>query len=173
MQLPNIIRTAIKAGNVAVNGAGHGAWDAVHIEDLVLLYELLLAKVLAGDDIPSGKRGVYFAETGDYTWLQLSQGLADELAKQGVLKSNEVKHLSLQEAADLWSRGNVQIAELGFASKRVFPFRRFHWMLLTIRISSRSRADLSRKLGWKPMRTRGDFFDSFKDEVATIAAEFK
>ena len=38
-------------------------------------------------------------------------------------------------------------------------------------LSSRSRADLSRKLGWKPTRTRGDFFESFKEEVKTVAAE--
>lgn len=41
-----------------------------------------------------------------------------------------------------------------------------------IEYSSRSRADLSRKLGWKPTRTRGDFFETFEEEVKTIAAEF-
>lgn len=116
-QLPAIIRTAIKSGVVAVNGPGNGAWDSVHIADLALLYELLLVKVLAGDDVPSGKQGIFFSETGDYTWLQLSQGLADQLFYQGLLKSNEVKHLSLNEAAALWSRGNLQYSELCFASK--------------------------------------------------------
>ena len=119
IQLPNIIRSAIKSGNVNVLGAGTGTWDTVHVEDLAQLYELLLMRVIVGDDIPSGKQGIFFAETGDYTWLQLSQGLANELANQGVLKSNEVKHLSLKEAANLgtFTGGNVQLAELAFASK--------------------------------------------------------
>lgn len=55
IQLPTIIRTAIKKGHVDVVGEGTGVWDAVLIQDLVLLYELLLAKVLSGDDVPSGK----------------------------------------------------------------------------------------------------------------------
>lgn len=117
IQLPTIIRTAIKSGQVSVNGPGNGVWDAVHIDDLTLLYELLLAKVLAGEDVPSGRQGIFFSETGDYTWLQLSQGLADELFRQGVLKTKEVRHLSLKDAADLWSGGNLQYSELGFASK--------------------------------------------------------
>jgi nucleoside-diphosphate-sugar epimerase len=117
IQLPTIIRAAIKSGQVIVNGAGTGVWDAVPIADLAPLYELLLAKVLAGENIPSGKRGIYFSETGDYSWRQLSEGLAAELFKQGLVKTAEVKSVSLQEAADQWSGGNTQVAELDFGSK--------------------------------------------------------
>jgi len=45
------------------------------------------------------------------------------------------------------------LGELGFAS------------------NSRSRAELSRELGWKPVRTRGDFRESFREEVEVIVAE--
>lgn len=117
IQLPTVIRSAIKTGQVGVNGPGNGVWDAVHIADLCLLYELLLAKALAGDEVPYGKRGIFFSETGDYNWLQLSRGLANELYQQDILETNEVKHLPLKEAADLWSNGNLQYSELGFASK--------------------------------------------------------
>jgi hypothetical protein len=117
IQLPTIIRTAIRSGHVSVIGPGNGVWDAVHIADLTLLYELLLAKVLAGDDVPSGRQGIFFSETGDFTFLELSQGLADELFKQDVLPTRQVRHLPLQEAADLWSGGNMQYSELGYASK--------------------------------------------------------
>jgi len=117
IQLPTIIRTAIKKGRVDVVGDGTGAWDAVHIQDLTLLYELLLAKVLNGDDVPSGKQGIFFSETGDYTWMQLAEGLANELHNQGILKTTQVEHLSLQEAARQWGNGSSQYAELGFASK--------------------------------------------------------
>lgn len=89
----------------------------MHIDDLTTLYELLLVKALAGENIPSGKKGIYFSETGDYSWKQLSQGLADELYKQGLIKTKEVKSLSLQEGADLWAGGNKQFVELGFGSK--------------------------------------------------------
>lgn len=117
IQLPTIIRTAIKKGYVDVVGDGTGAWDTVHIQDLALLYELLLAKVLNGDDVPSGKQGIFFSETGDYTWMQLAEGLANELHNQGILKTTQVEHSSLQEAAQQWGNGSSQYAELGFASK--------------------------------------------------------
>lgn len=117
IQLPTIIRTAIKKGQVDVIGEGTGAWDAVHIQDLATLHELLLAKVLQGEDIPSGKEGIFFSETGDYTWMQLAEGLANELHRQGILKTADVGHLSLQEAAKEWGSGSPQYAELRFASK--------------------------------------------------------
>jgi nucleoside-diphosphate-sugar epimerase len=104
-------------GHVDVVGDGTGAWDAVHIQDLAPLYELLLAKVLQGEYIPSGKEGIFFSETGDYTWMQLAEGLAKELHRQGILKTTDVKHLNLQEAAEQWGNGSIQYAELGFASK--------------------------------------------------------
>jgi nucleoside-diphosphate-sugar epimerase len=118
IQLPILIRSALKTGRVSVLGPGSGAWDAVHIDDLVLLYELLLAKVLNGDqDVPSGKKGIFFSETGDYTWLQLAEGLAKAMKKQGLIETDEPKHLALKEAADLWAGGNESYVELGFASK--------------------------------------------------------
>jgi nucleoside-diphosphate-sugar epimerase len=117
IQLPAIIRTAIKKGQVDVVGDGTGAWDAVHIQDLAPLYELLLVKVLQVEDVPSGKQGIFFSETGDFTWMQLAQGLANELHRQGILKTADVKHLTLQEAAEQWGNGSPQYAELGFASK--------------------------------------------------------
>jgi nucleoside-diphosphate-sugar epimerase len=117
IQLPTIIRTAIKKDHVDVVGDGTGAWDAVHIQDLAPLYELLLVKVLQGEDVPSGKQGIFFSETGDFTWMQLAQGLANELHRQGILKTADVKPLTLQEAVEQWGNGSPQRAELGFASK--------------------------------------------------------
>jgi nucleoside-diphosphate-sugar epimerase len=153
IQLPTLIRTAIKRGQVEVIAPGNGVWDAVHIADLVTLYEVILSKVLEGTPIPSGKKGIYFSETGDYTWRSMAEGLAAELHRQGVLKTAEVKDVSLKEGAELWSGGNMQLGELGFAS------------------NSRSRAELSRELGWKPVRTRGDFRESFREEVEVVVAE--
>ncbi|KFY30568.1 hypothetical protein V494_08112 [Pseudogymnoascus sp. VKM F-4513 (FW-928)] len=155
IQAPTLIRTAIKRGQAVVLGEGTGVWDAVDIADLTPLYELLLTKVLAGENIPSGKQGIYFSETEDYSWKQLSQGIADELSKQGIIKTNEVQSIPLQEGADLWAGGQKLYVELGFAS------------------NSRSRAKLSRQLGWAPKRTKGDFLKSLKGDVEAIAKESK
>ena len=95
IQLPSLICAALKTGQVGVIGAGDGVWDAVHIEDLVLLNELLLSKVLSREDIPSGCKGIYFSETGDYTWMSIAQGIACEMYKQGALQTADVKQLTL------------------------------------------------------------------------------
>lgn len=117
IQAPTLIRTAVKLGQAVVLGEGTGVWDSVNIADLTPLYELLLYKVLVGEKIPSGKQGIYFSETGDYSWKQLSQAIADELFKLGLIKTDEVKSIPLQEGADLWSGGEKQYVELGFSSK--------------------------------------------------------
>jgi len=64
IQLPAIIRTAIKKGHVDVVGDGTGTWDAVHVQDLTPLYELLLVKVLQGEDVASGKQGIFIRRDG-------------------------------------------------------------------------------------------------------------
>ena len=63
IQLPNLIRTALKTGQVGVIGAGDGVWDAVHIDDFVLPYKLLLSKDLKGENIPSGRKGFFFRDS--------------------------------------------------------------------------------------------------------------
>jgi nucleoside-diphosphate-sugar epimerase len=157
IQLPTIIRSALKVGHVSVLGPGNGTWDAVHIADLVTLYELLLSKVLSESEstspIPFAKSGIYFSETGDYTFNELAQGLAAELYHQGALQSTEVKHVSIPELTELYGNANDLYSELGYAS------------------NSRSRAELGRELGWKPTRTRADFKKNFREEVETIISE--
>ncbi|KAH8816991.1 NAD dependent epimerase/dehydratase family protein [Xylogone sp. PMI_703] len=155
VQVPTIIRTALEMGQVGVIGNGYGVWDAVHIGDVTPLYELLLAKVLAGEDIPYGPKGIFFAETEDFTWLSLAEGLAKEMYKQGALKTADVKHLTVEEASKVWTRGSLQLAELGFGS------------------NSRSRAVLSRELGWKPTKTRGDLQKSFEVEIKMTLEEYQ
>ena len=87
IQVPTIIRSALEDGQASVLGGGKTIWDHVHIADLVLLYEVVLAKVLAGDDIPSGEKGIFFSETGENTFLDLSQVVANAGFALGVLKT--------------------------------------------------------------------------------------
>jgi hypothetical protein len=54
------------------------------------------------------EKGFSFSETGDFTWVQLAQALADELCKQGLVKTAVVNHLTLSEAAEQWAHGSAQ-----------------------------------------------------------------
>ncbi|KAK4695871.1 hypothetical protein P7C71_g1958, partial [Lecanoromycetidae sp. Uapishka_2] len=119
IQVPGIIRAAIKSEQVEVIGDGKGIWDHVHVEDLAMLYEVLVVRILAGQEVTSGERGIYFSANGTHSWRELAEGLADSMHTLGVSKTEQIKSISLEEAAQKWAGGSELLAELGFASKYV------------------------------------------------------
>jgi nucleoside-diphosphate-sugar epimerase len=151
IQIPLLIRLAIRFGQAQVIGEGKGEWDHVHIADLLLLFELILSKVLKGEALPSNERGIYFAETGRHTWLELSRAIAAAGHELGALKTDEVKSVALEEAAS-WFGSNFP-TEPAFAS------------------NSRTRADLSREIGWNAVKTDKDWQATFRTEFNEILKE--
>lgn len=67
--------------------------------------------------LPSGPEAVFFVESGEHTWLQVSQGIADAMQKSGLLATNEVKSISLKQAAAEITGDNESLAEITLASK--------------------------------------------------------
>lgn len=155
IQIPTIIRGSIKNKEVGVVGEGKELWGYVHIEDLGPLYELILSKIITGGEaeVPFGEKGLIFSATGHFSWREASQGVADALFKFGVINSNEVKSLTLEEARQAWGLGHVLPTELAFASRAV------------------TEAHVGRQLGWKPVKTAEDFKNSFEPEVKAILEE--
>ncbi|KAE8138874.1 hypothetical protein BDV38DRAFT_291899 [Aspergillus pseudotamarii] len=147
VQLPAIIADALKSQHVKVIGNGQTIWTHVHIEDLTDLFALLLRKILDGSDLPSGRRGIYFCETGEHTHLEMAQRLADAGAKLGLFSN--ISKVSLQEAADAFAGGNAFRAELSFGA------------------NARCKAALARNLGWKPSRE-----DRWKETFAEELEEY-
>ncbi len=117
IQVPWQIRSAIKEGQAEVIGEGKGVWDFVHVEDLADLYVILLKRVLAGEEIPSGEKGLLFSSSGRFSWLEAAQAIGKALFRLGKIGTDKVKEISLEEADRKWVGGDVRLAELGFASK--------------------------------------------------------
>jgi len=155
-QVPNLTRLAIKKGQAAVIGEGKGIWNHVHVVDLSVLYLLLLRAVVARQpDLPYGKKGIYFAESGEHTKLFLSEAIGKALKAQGTIKTDKVESITIEEAAE----------KLGMTPLRVE---------LSLASNSRSRADLGRELlGWKPKYGNDSFAEHFTDEVAVVSKEFE
>lgn len=103
VQEPAIIRKTQDLGYTPVlAGSAHGRHNHVHINDLAELYVLLLSKLLKGPDshqLPSGEEGIYFAEAGQQTWREVSEGVARAARDLGVLGGDEVRELSAEEWA--------------------------------------------------------------------------
>jgi nucleoside-diphosphate-sugar epimerase len=116
IQIPSLMKTALAEGQPIVFGDGAGVWDYVHIADLVILFEILLEKAISGEDIPSGKQGIYFSGTGRFNWRELAELVGRAGVEIGALKSAEPKEVTLEFISQK-SGFTVQLLELGFASK--------------------------------------------------------
>ena len=91
IQIPFLVAEARKRGAIQVVGAGLNIWSNVHIDDVVALYLLALAKAPAGS--------FYFAENGEASFLQIGHALAKRLALP------EFEHVSADVAAQQWGEG--------------------------------------------------------------------
>ncbi len=119
MQLPTMIADALQTGSCSVVSEGDTVWNHVHIEDLAALHLVLLQHIQRGIKIPSGRKGIYFCETGEHSHREFSELLAKAGRELGVFPSSEVAKITVQEAGEKWVFGNTSSAELGFASKYV------------------------------------------------------
>lgn len=88
VQIPFLAANAQQQGVVQIVGPGLNVWSNVHIDDVVDLYLLSLAKAPAGS--------FYFAENGEASFLQIGNALAKRL---GLAK---VESLEPEAAAQRW-----------------------------------------------------------------------
>lgn len=116
IQVPIIVRNALKQGQVSYIGDGSGVWDYVHIADVASLFEIIISKILRGEEVPVGAKGIVFSSAGRFSWKQFAEYAGEALFKRGAIPTKEAKSVTLEEAAD-WVGGDIFLAELAFASK--------------------------------------------------------
>ena len=153
IQVPAYASTTLKAGHGVIVGDGQGVWDHVHVEDLAELYEIVLLDILekGGANLPFGKKGIIFSGNGRFKWLDIAQGVAEAAHKAGLIKSPEVKSVSLKEGAELFPHGSEMRVELGLSS------------------NSRTESTIARKLGWNPKKGPESWKEGFVEEVKAAA----
>ena len=76
VQIPFLAANAREQGVVQIVGAGLNVWSNVHIDDVVDLYLLALAKAPAG--------AFYFAENGEASFGEIGAAIAKRLGSPGV-----------------------------------------------------------------------------------------
>jgi hypothetical protein len=97
-------------------GDGTGIKNHVHIMDLAALYELFLARLLERVDVPYRERGIFFTENGEHSWRDVGEGIAKAGVELGVLETDEVKSVSLEDATARLHWHNQIWTESGFVS---------------------------------------------------------
>jgi nucleoside-diphosphate-sugar epimerase len=155
VQLPCLIKAALKRHKVEMIGLGEGIWNDVHIADLCDAYMIIFDQLLAayGPDAKSkpnpylttGREGYYFVENGSYTWRQLSEKIGEVLYKKGIVKSSEVTSFPDDEVES-------NLLDI------------YSWLVLGSQANSK--AERVRKLGWKPHRP--SLFDSVEEQVDAL-----
>lgn len=117
IQLPSLIADAIKSSSVSVLLEGKTIWSHVHVKDVASLHTTLLRHICTDSQIPSGRKGIYFCETGEHSHREFSEMLAKACYDLGILPTADVKEITLQEAGDKLALGSVPRAELSFGAK--------------------------------------------------------
>ncbi|CAF2420325.1 unnamed protein product [Rotaria sp. Silwood2] len=162
VQLPALIRAALKRHKAEMIGSGQATWNNVHIADLSDAYIIILDQLLAayGSDakhdvqpspyLTTGREGYYFAENGKHTWRQLAEKIGEVLYKKGIAKSTDVTSFPDDEVeSSIWGK--------------------YSWYL--VGSQSNSKAERVRKLGWKPHRP--SIFDSVEEQVDALINDAK
>jgi nucleoside-diphosphate-sugar epimerase len=115
VQIPDLIKGTLQKGHGFHVGAGKTRWSHVHVSDLSDLYLKLVENAAAGGSLAEwpdkpalwGGEAYFFSENGEHVWGEVSQKIASEAHKQGLLKSDEVKSISAEEAAAVRPHGQA------------------------------------------------------------------
>ncbi|KAG2176105.1 hypothetical protein INT43_005338 [Umbelopsis isabellina] len=150
-QIPTIIRQALKHGAVKQIGQGKHIWSSVDVKDLSLLYALVTKHLLAHDLKTLGREGYFFAETGEFQWGEMCRRIAKYLYSLGAIKKDVPDEVNNDE--EFKAAYGTEEAKVGLSQ------------------NSRSRADKSRALGWKPTHKPEDVFTDAERECRLIAKE--
>lgn len=154
VQIPIYVEAALQHGQAVMIGDGNGELDHVHVEDLAVLYAIVVNEILedGGARLPQGKKAILFASNGRHTWEEVAQRVA--YAWKG---DDRVASISLEEAAkvfksyvDLVGGEDLTELELGLCS------------------NSRSVASVARSLGWEPTRGDHEWIRGFRDDVEAV-----
>lgn len=140
IQVPALIRLALKHKRAVSVYSGRYLWNQVHVRDLGKLYILLLHKLIESpESVAIGKKGYYFAENGSpLTWREKSEKIGEILKGKGLVETAEVSEMTPKQIIDL--SGGVSFT----------PY--------LVGTNSRCKAELARKLGWKPTQSSDSDF---------------
>ncbi|MBL8839459.1 MAG: NAD-dependent epimerase/dehydratase family protein [Alphaproteobacteria bacterium] len=112
-QLPTLVAQARASGIARHAGPGRNVWSNVHIEDLVDLYALALAKAAPGTFL--------FAENGEAAFRDLTAAIAR------ALRLGPAQDWPIDEAVAAWGRGRTLYAQASNSRIRATHARALGW----------------------------------------------
>ncbi|KAJ5893612.1 hypothetical protein N7495_005303 [Penicillium taxi] len=123
--------------------------SAVHISDLTALYRKILEKVLQEEELPTGRKGYYFALAHDVYMGEVLDHLAIELKARGLIEDSKTKIYPNDEAAAKSLGVPVQFVPLWNSGDNII-------------------AEIPQKMGWKPTWNNDRFLKNVGDEIDAV-----
>ncbi|GMM37378.1 hypothetical protein DASC09_047030 [Saccharomycopsis crataegensis] len=128
-QVPWLIKYSLANDQAFSVYNGNYIWSHVHVRDLGKLFILVLIKMLEDDkELPTGTKGYFFAENGYHYWKDVSKAVERTLLDRNKISQEGVAELEPSQVEKLCS----------------VHFAPYMWGTNCF-----SKADLSRKIGWK------------------------
>lgn len=143
IQLPGLIKASLARGQAAIVGEGKNIWPNVEIGEIADLYIVLYDSIVSNSATAHGREGFYFGENGEYTLYEAAKAISEVLLAYEKVKTLEPTALTEEEY-------------------KKSP------LLIYFGTNARCRADRSRSIGWKPVKTTKDMLASIKPEVDAI-----
>ncbi|KAF8199609.1 hypothetical protein BJ912DRAFT_1139672 [Pholiota molesta] len=147
IQVPALITASLDRGRGGMVGAGKNLWPDVDIEDVADLYLVLFDAIRKDPTTGHGREGYYFGENGEHSLYEVGKAIGEALVALGKSDNPEPTTFTKEEI-DKYFEGSAYLGS-----------------------NSRARANHSRAIGWKPVKTKADFLASIKPEVETLAAK--
>ncbi|KAL4876735.1 NAD(P)-binding protein [Aspergillus karnatakaensis] len=102
VQIPELARLAIETGGAIQVGKGESTWSNSYITDVSDIFVKLVEKAVAGDTEGLWNQdGIYFTGSSPLSFGKISEKVAEEAKRLGLIELTAVKQLSHEEADKL------------------------------------------------------------------------
>lgn len=146
IQIPTMVRFAIKHGWAGHVGGGHSVWSQVHVSDLARGYLLILHWMESSTSSKVLENPYWFSENGEeLSWSSIASTIGKGLHKAGKVQDPTTKEIPEDLYKDIMGE----------------------WSMAVVGQNSRSRANRLRALGWKTTE-KLSFESLLEDEIPII-----
>ncbi|KAF9808719.1 hypothetical protein IEO21_07761 [Rhodonia placenta] len=143
-QIPMLIKASLARAQAGMVGEGKNLWPNVNIDEVADLFGLVFSAVRAGQPIGHGTDGYYIGENGEHMLYAVSRAIGEALVALGKASTDKVTTFSPEEL-DKYFGGSDYLGT-----------------------NVRCRAEHSRAIGWKPVKTTRHMLASVKLEIEAI-----
>ncbi|KAH7187011.1 hypothetical protein DER44DRAFT_858014, partial [Fusarium oxysporum] len=142
IQIPALIKVSLHFKQAVV-------WNYIHINDVSSFYCHLVQLILNNRPLQFGKNEYYFIESGQVSWRDVSERIAEAGFSQGLFEKRYLKSLTPGEMCKAIGISflNPSMVEVIWAS------------------NARIKGIKSRQIGWHPKAQLSDFNDYFNHAV--------